>query len=69
MLPIRLVLIQLKNNCMFWSSPTGESFTYEVEHLLGYISCEKCKIICKQTADNFINTSLFGKVQHLKNKN
>jgi len=54
---------------MFCSSPTGESFIYEVEHLLGYISCEKCKIICKQTADNFISTSLFGKVQHLKCKN
>ena len=69
MLPERLVLVQMKNNCMFCSNPTGESYIYTVSHFLGYITCEKCKEIGKQKADEFINTVAYGRVRHLKDTN
>ena len=68
MLPKRMVLVQMNNNCMFCPDPLGKSFIYDVGHLLGYITCEKCKDICKQKADEFTNSIEYGRARHLKNK-
>ena len=74
MLPERLVLVQMKNNCMFCSNPTGESYIYTVSHLLGYITCEKCKELCQKTipknkTQSSINKTQCPKTKHINTKN
>ena len=68
MLPERLVLIKMNNNCMFCCNPEGQAYIYEVGPLLGYITCEKCKDTCKKIFDEFTNTIAYGKARHLKDK-
>ena len=68
--PRRLVMIQIKNNCMFCEDPQGPSFiTYvHFEELVGYIYCANCEDTAVECSKYWSNNVAFGKAKYLQGR-
>lgn len=68
-LPYRLVMIETVNNCQFCDTPTGPSYTHNINYHNGFISCKNCKQKGIEALKEWYDTLAFGRVNHLKDKN
>jgi len=67
--PSRLVMIRLRDNCMFCNNPKGDSFIQYVfaQENMGYIHCDGCKKKAKKMVIFWTQNIAFGKANYLKN--
>jgi len=68
--PCRLVFIQIQKNCMFCTTPKGESYTQYVNlpERMGYIYCEDCKELANKATQHWKENIAFGEANYLRDR-
>ena len=68
--PLRLVMIQIGDNCMFCIDQKGQTFLRYVDFnsKLGYIYCNKCEENAINAVKVWHNKVAYGPANYLKNK-
>jgi transcription elongation factor Elf1 len=68
--PVRLVMLQMGDNCMFCEQPTGPSFLWSVDitSKMGYIYCSNCKNSVHAAVHDWHANKAYGRVRYLKDR-